>query len=244
MVHDNYKEMIPVHVLSALDSADERALNEHLEGCAECRRDLAEWEAVAASLALSADPSEPSTEVRRKLLTQIQSEKSVSNVVPLPGRQRNLWQSLGSLGSIAAMVLFVGLIIAVIVLWQQNRTLRQQDQLIEILSSPGAKIKDLRGTNEAPGASARIVFDWTGRALLIVNGLPRPPQGKEYQLWFIEGKHAPRPGNTFSTDSSGRSQSAQHVLAQDYDYSVLAVTLEPAGGVQAPTGAIYLRSDL
>jgi anti-sigma-K factor RskA len=243
MVHDDYKEMFPAHALSTLDAAEERALNEHLEVCVECRRDLAEWEAVAASLALSADPLEPSAEVRRRLLTQIQSEKSVSNVVPLARTQRNLWNSLGSLGQIAALLLFAALIIAVIVLWQQNRHLRRQTTLVEILSSPGAGIKDLHGTNEAPGASAKIVFDSTGRALLIVTGLPRPPQGKEYQLWFIEPKQAPRPGNTFSTDSAGRAQVDQHVLAQDRDYSVAAVTLEPAGGVKSPTGAMYLRSD-
>ena len=69
MVHDDYKEMIPAHALSALDAGDERALNEHLAECAECRRDVAEWEAVAASLALSADPGTrcPSIQTRRSL---------------------------------------------------------------------------------------------------------------------------------------------------------------------------------
>lgn len=244
MVHDDYKEMIPAHALSALDAAEERAMSEHLATCEECRRDLAEWEAVAANLALSAEPSTPSTQVRERILQRVQADlqaKSTTNVLPLQRPKRDLWRSLGS---IAAVVLFAGLIIAVIALWQQNRRLRQQDELVEILSSPGARMKDLRGTNEAPGASAKIVFDSTGRALLIVNGLPRPPQGKQYQLWFIEPKRAPRPGNTFSTDSAGRGQSSDHMLAMDGDYSVLAVTLEPAGGVQAPTGAIYLRSDL
>ena len=249
MVHDDYKEMIPAHALSTLDAAEARALNEHLEGCAECRRDLAEWEAVAASLALSADALEPSAQVRERILERVRtepqsvSEKSASNVVPLPRARRNLWNSLGSLGSIAAVILFAALLIAVIVLWQQNRRPRQDTTLVEILSSPGAGMKDLHGTTEAPGASAKIVYDSTGRAILIVNGLPRPPQGKEYQLWFIEAKHAPRPGNTFSTDSAGRAQVNEHILAQDRDYSVLAVTLEPAGGVKSPTGAMYLRSD-
>jgi anti-sigma factor RsiW len=79
MVHDDYKELIPAHALSALDAADERALNEHLAECAECRRDLAEWEATAASLALSAKPMEPSPQVREKLLTQIRAENSASD---------------------------------------------------------------------------------------------------------------------------------------------------------------------
>jgi anti-sigma-K factor RskA len=235
MVHDDYKEMIPAHALSALDAADERVLNEHLATCADCRRDLAEWEATAASLALTADPIEPSPEVRTRIL------KSVSSVVPLPSRQRNVWKQLGA---IAAVIIFAALLIFVIVLWQQNRRLRQEQQLTEILSSPGARMKELHGTTEAPGATARIVFDWTGRAILIASGLPKPPPGKEYQLWFIEQKKPPRPGKTFSTDSTGRGVSEDHVLDVDRDYSVLAVTLEPAGGVQSPTGQIYLRSDL
>ena len=238
MVHNDYKEMIPAHALSALDAADERALSEHLAGCAECRRDLAEWEATAASLALSADTVEPSPEVREKIL------KSVSSVVPFPRPQQNLWQRLGSLGSIAAVLAFVALAVSVVVLWQQNRRLRQENEVVQILSSPGARVKDLKGTTEAPGASAKIVFDWTGRALLITSGLPRPPQGKEYQLWFIEPKHSPRPGKTFSTDNDGRGHLEERVSEVDREYSVFAVTLEPAGGVKSPTGAIYLRSDL
>ena len=244
MVHEDYKEMIPAHALSTLDGADESALHEHLEGCAECHRDLEQWQAIAASLALSADPVEPSHAVRQKLLTQIDSEKSVSNVVPLARPQRNLWNSLGSLGQIAAVIIFAALIIAVVLLWQQDRRHQQETQLVEILSSPGARMKDLHGTNEAPGASAKMVFDSTGRALLIASGLPRPPQGKEYQLWFIEPKRAPRPGKTFSTDSAGRGQLEERILEVDHEYSVFAITLEPAGGVKSPTGAIYLRSDL
>ena len=34
MVHDDYKEMIPARALSALDAAEEQALNEHLKTCA------------------------------------------------------------------------------------------------------------------------------------------------------------------------------------------------------------------
>src|SRR6058998_1132764 len=132
MVHDDYKEMIPAHALSALDAGEERALNEHLASCADCRRDLGEWETVAASLALTADLTEPSPEVRRKLLAQMQSEKSLSNVVPLATPRRNLWHSLGSLGSIAAIIIFVALLVAVIVLWQQNRTLRRQNDAFQL----------------------------------------------------------------------------------------------------------------
>src|SRR5687768_16110411 len=169
MVHNDYKEMIPAHALSALDAADERVLNEHLAECAECRRDLSEWERTAASLALSAKPMEPSPQLREKLLTQIRSEKSgivraeksgtvrsagpetsgtvrgensgsenpASNVIPLGRPSRNLWQFLGSLGSIAAIILFAALLVSVFMLWQQNRELRRENEFFQLINAPG-----------------------------------------------------------------------------------------------------------
>lgn len=231
MAHDDYKEMIPAHALSALDAAEERALNEHLAECAECRRDLAEWEATAASLALTADPVEPSPEVRARILRSV---SSVSSVVPLLSRP---------FAAIAAVVIFAALIISVIVLWQQNRTLKQQNEIAQLLTAPGTRVAQLSGTNEATGASAKLAYDQNGRAVLIADGLPRAPQGKEYQLWFIVDKK-PIPGKTFAPDNRGHSLSQDQVPQAARNSAVFAITLEPTGGVSAPTGAIYLSGEL
>jgi len=246
MVHEDYKEMIPAHALSTLDSADERALNEHLEACAECRRDLAEWEAVAASLSLTADPVTPSAQLRERILDRVHteprysSEKSPANVLALPSPRHNLWNSLGS---IAAVILFAALIIAVIVLWQQNRTLREQNETFQLLTAPGTRVAQLSGTPEASGATAKLAYDQNGRAILIADGLPRAPAGKEYQLWFIVN-NKPVPGKTFAPDNRGRGVVRDQVPAAARKSAVFAITLEPAGGVAAPTGAIYLRGEL
>ena len=248
MVHDDYKEMIPAHALSALDAGDERALNEHLAGCSECRRDLAEWEATAASLALSAKPMEPSPEVREKLLSRIRSEKSGSdqsgsNVVPFSRPPRTLWNSLGSFGSIAAVILFAALIVSVVVLWQQNRVLQHENAFYKLLTAPGSRIAELSGTTEASGAEAKLAYDKDGRAFLIVNGLPRAPEGKEYQLWYIVD-NKPLPGKTFAPDNSGNGKLEDQVPEAARQSAIFAITLEPAGGVRTPTGAIYLRGEL
>lgn len=263
MAHDDYKELIPIHALSALDATDERALNEHLAECADCRRDLAEWEATAASLALSAKPMEPSPRVRENLLTQIRAETAVapvpaekpaasigaeksgsdssaSNVLPFGRPTRTLWSSLGA---IAAVVLFAALIIAVVVLWQQNRELKRENQLTKLITAPGSRIAQLSGTPEASGATAKLAYDPTGRAVLIASGLPHAPQGKEYQLWYIVD-NKPLPGKTFAPDPSGNGTLEDHVPEAARNSAIFAITLEPAGGVRAPTGAIYLRSEL
>lgn len=244
MVHNDYKEMIPAHALSALDAADERALTEHLADCPECQRELAEWEATAASLSLSADPIEPSAQVRERILSQIgseKSEKSPSKVLPFTSPQRTQW---GSLTSIAAVILFVALIVTVVVLWQQNRTLRRQNEVYQlVLTTPGSHIAELSGTREASGASAKLAYDNNGSALLIVNNLPRAPEGKAYQLWFIVGDK-PLPGKTFNPNEHGHIMTSDQVPDIARKSAVFAVTLEPAGGVKSPTGAIYLRGEL
>ena len=247
MVHNDYKEMIPVHALSALDAADARELTKHLAECDECRRELADWESTAASLALSAKPMEPSPQVREKLLTQIRSEKSgsesASKVLPFKNPPRNLWNSLGSFGSIAAVILFAALIVSVFVLWQQNQQLRQENEVFKLLTAPGSRMAGLSGTAEATGATAMLAYDESGRAMLITTGLPQAPAGKQYQLWFIVN-NKPLPGKAFSTDSSGHTMIKDEVPAAARHSAVFAVTLEPAGGVVSPTGSIYLRSEL
>lgn len=243
MVHDDYKELIPMHALSALDAGDERALNEHLAGCAECRRDLAEWEETAASLALSAKPMEPSPEVREKLLNQIRSEKSAPNVIPFSRPPRTLWNSLGSFGSIAAVILFAALIVSIVLLYQQNRVLQHENEFYKLLTAPGSRVAELSGTTEASAAEAKLAYDKNGRAFLIVNGLPRAPEGKEYQLWYIVD-NKPLPGKTFAPDNSGNGKLEDQVPEAARQSAVFAITLEPAGGVRTPTGAIYLRGEL
>jgi anti-sigma-K factor RskA len=233
--------MIAAHALSALDGADERALNEHLATCAECRRDLAEWEATAASLALSANPMEPSPRVRERILSAI---KSPPNVLPFAKPRANIWHSLGSLGSIAALILFAALTTTVVILWQQNRQLRRDNEFYQLLTEPGSRVAELSGTTEAAGATAKLAYDKTGRAILIANGLPRTPEGKQYQLWFIVGNKPPLPGKAFSPDNGGNSRTHDQVPETARNSAVFAITLEPTGGGSTPTGAIFLRGEL
>jgi anti-sigma-K factor RskA len=246
MVHEDYKEMIPARVLSALDAAEARALNDHLSECAECQMELQEWEATAAALAVSAKPMEPSPEVRERLLNEIRKELSVPQVIPFRSATRNIWTSFGSLGAIAAVILVTALIVGLIVLWRQNRAvqteLARSQEFLQLVTTPGARVTDLQGIDLGAGATAKLVYDNTGRAMLMADKLPDLPQGKAYQLWFIVGKNPPMPGKTFLPDDAGKGMLKDQMPKAALDSAVFAITMEPAGGVAAPTGPIYLRS--
>jgi len=242
MVHEDYKEMIPARALSALDAAEAQALNEHLKNCAECRKELDEWQATAAALSLGANPAEPSPKVRERILDEVRKELSEPNVVPFRSTSRNLWRSFGSLGAMAAAVLFTALLVGVVVLWRQNTELQQSRAFVQLATSPGARVTELKSTAVGAGARATVAYDANGHAILVADKLPDLPQGKAYQLWFIVGNKPPMPGRTFAPDSSGKGMFNEQMPREALDSPVFAVTVEPAGGAKAPTGPIFLSS--
>ena len=246
MAHEDYKEMIPARALSALDAAEAQALNEHLENCAECRKELDEWQATAAALALGANQAEPSPKVRERILDEVRKDLSEPNVVPFRSTSRNLWSSFGSLGAMAAAVLFTALIVTLIVLWRQNNAiqdeLQQSREFVQLVTSPGARVRELRGVDLAAGATATVAYDTNGRAILVADKLPGVPQGKAYQLWFIVGNKPPLPGKTFAPDNNGKGTMKEQMPREALDSPTFAITVEPAGGSTTPTSPIYLRS--
>ena len=246
MVHEDYKEMIPARALSALDAEEARALNDHLSECAECRMELQEWEATAAAMAVSAKPMEPSPEVRERLLTEIRKDLSVPQVIPFRSATRNIWTSFGSLGAIAAVILATALIVGLIVLWRQNQAvqakLARSQEFLQLVTTPGAKVTELSGVDLGAGATAKLAYDNSGRAMLVADKLPNVPAGKAYQLWFIVGNNPPMPGKTFLPDDAGKGTLREQMPQAALNSAVFAITLEPASGVPAPTGPIYLRS--
>jgi anti-sigma-K factor RskA len=242
MVHDDYKEMIPARALSALDAAEEHALNEHLENCAECRKELEDWQATAAALSLTPDPVEPSPRVRERILSEVRKDLS-STVIPFRSTpKRNIWSSFGSLGAIAAVVLFAALSIGLAVLWRQNQKLERSKEFVELVNTPGAKVSELSGAEPGRSGTAKLAYDRTGRAILMASKLPSVPQGKAYQLWFIVGNKPPMPGKTFVPDSAGNAVLKDELPREAIDANVFAITVEPERGSTAPTSPIYLRS--
>jgi anti-sigma-K factor RskA len=259
MSHEDYKEMIPAHALSALDWTDDRALNDHLAQCVECRQELNDWQQTAAAVALRASPAEPSPQVRERILSQIRSERDETitpKVISFKKPQKNIWSSFGSLGAVAAAVLFVFLLGYVFLLWRENRVMRHELEtlvqanqriqadlkMVEMLRTPGTKLMELTGTAAAPGAFAKLAYNQSGHAMVMTSGLPTPPAGKEYQLWFIVADKPPMRGKTFSTNGNGKGMLEDQLPDVALKSATFAVTLEPQGGSASPTMPMYLRS--
>jgi len=111
----------------------------------------------------------------------------------------------------------------------------------ELLRDPAAQVLALRGVGPSPQATGRVVWHAVNGGHLFVANLPAPPPGKAYELWTI-GEGAPQPAGVFQVDAQGRGSHRIAPVDATKPVKVFAVTLEPAGGVPAPTGPMVLAS--
>lgn len=113
-------------------------------------------------------------------------------------------------------------------------------RILDVVQSDRLRVVALGGLEGAPQAHGRVLWSPEKKqAVLYVFELPRPPAGKEYQLWVIDGQ-TPRSEGVFAVGADGR---ATHVLPEPpaaAGASAFAITIEPAGGMPQPTGAILL----
>jgi len=79
---------------------------------------------------------------------------------------------------------------------------------------------------------ATVVLAADRTATLQVDGLAHAPQGKTYEAWIIPAGSAPRRAGLFTGGDAASSLSLRGKLPA---HAVVAVTLERAGGVSAPT---------
>ena len=138
----------------------------------------------------------------------------------------------------AAVVLLTALIVGLVVLWRQNQLMQDElaksKEFVELVTTPGARVSQLKGIDLGTGATASLAYDQNGHAMLMANKLPNPPQGKAYQLWFIVGKNPPMPGKTFSPDSRGKGMLKDQMPREAMDSAIFAITMEPEGELVLP----------
>jgi anti-sigma-K factor RskA len=125
-------------------------------------------------------------------------------------------------------------------------TLRDQvtvsGQLTQVVLAPDARIVRLGPLAPAPDAAGLVaIAPARNRAVLHVAGLPPAPPGKEYELWWIGSKSGPVKAALFAPAARGEATVASTLPPAGEQLLASAVTLEPAGGVDKPTGAMYLK---
>jgi len=107
-----------------------------------------------------------------------------------------------------------------------------------------ARVAHLGGLAPAVSAAGTVALSRAqGTAILHVSGLPPVPDGSVYEVWWIGKQRGPLKAGLFEPSSQGGTIVALDLPPPDEVVLASAVTLEPRGGVEQPTGAMYLKGD-
>jgi hypothetical protein len=108
-----------------------------------------------------------------------------------------------------------------------------------VLAAPDLARIDLAGQPAAPSASARALWSRARGMVFTASNLPPLPAGRVYQVWVVAGP-APISAGLLTPDAAGGGMVYFDTPADIPAPRAIAVTIEPAGGLPAPTGAFYL----
>jgi anti-sigma-K factor RskA len=202
-------ELSAAYALDALSADEREEFEQHLAHCAECQETVAAFHDTAASLAHGVEAEQPPPRLRARILDEAHGERQ--NVVLL--RSRWVMRATGAVAAFAAILAIVFGIWAA----SLHNELGERPQAFAL-----------------SGADGQLVVTEGREATLIVNRLAAAPAGKTYEAWVIQDD-TPRPAGTFS---GGGTQTAFALTRAVPEDATVAVTIEPAGGVDAPTGDV------
>jgi anti-sigma-K factor RskA len=232
----NCEELRPdylLYVLGVLEDPEQTEVRAHLDrGCAECAAGVRQARSWAYAMGGSVEGPAPPRHLRKRVLSIAGAASKT---------QRN-W-----LGWIAAAATALAGIAVVTV---ETRSFRAEEaqmraaiarngmeaaalrQVLDLIQAP-----DTREINFGQGQPApprgRVFVNRSG-VLLIASRLPAPPPGKTYEMWIIRGG-SPSAAGLFASDAQGNALHFYGPEVPPASGDIVAVTLEPAGGVNAPT---------
>jgi len=253
--HEHWREHGEIYALGALDGQELKEFEAHLaSGCAICEAYVRETRETLAVLHRSLRPDAPPLAIKSRILDQIAPQAIVR-----PRQEKTPWLNWNwwGLGIAAVATAAVALVLIANLTRTQSELEKakaqlaalkiesaQKDELLQLLSSQDVRLVELKGLEAAPAARAKLFWNPGARSgVLLINGLPKTPTDKAYELWGIAGTE-PVPAGVFRVDDQGQARFRMPVLGRGKNFDKFAVTLEPAAGVEKPSGPMVLLGSL
>lgn len=247
--HDELGELAALYALGALTGVERQAFEAHLGSCSTCLAELRSFTTVVDRLAFAAPAASPPAALRHRTLASLQQTDRTRPTLPDKGTQngsaRWAW-----LAAAAMLVISVGLTVYSASLRERIRLLERQvaDALrsteaarvrLAVLTAPDLTDVALTGQAPAQRASGRALWSRSRGVVFAASSLPPLPANRTYQLWYLTSG-PPVSAGVFEPERDGRAIAFFPTPELITAPSGFAVSLEPEGGVPAPTGAIYL----
>lgn len=244
----SFKELLGPYLLGGLSGEEERNLEEHLESCPECWRELAE---LREAHEFMREPSwSPPPELKEQVLSQTDAatvsrlrhddgtdeERAAHGAEDPDQSPRHRRRRVGRMAvPLVAAALLVAAFLLGGVLSDALPNLGGPDETIA-LSSTGL-VPEASGEVRVSGSGSNYDVE------LEVQRLPEPPGDGFYELWFV-GDEGRTSAGTFRTSSEGRATVRLSVPSNVRTYERVGITYEPADGDPMPSGEKVLGADL
>jgi anti-sigma-K factor RskA len=247
MTHEEAQELIAVLALNAVDGIERAELEEHIEECIRCSRELDGLRGVSSTLGNVSEPA--SEELWQRISEHLYDDIDPGNlppirvldfpnavVTPLARRRTNMSNGTkftAGLFSVAAAALVAVLSFNLV---QANNHVAQltnalgvanRGAVVAALVTPGHIDVTLDSAHHAPVAKIVLL---NGHGYVVSSKMPQLSSAQTYQLWGIIA------GKPISIGLMGsKPTNIEFSVASALQPSKLAVTIEPAGGSQTPS---------
>jgi anti-sigma-K factor RskA len=235
---------IDVHQLAAayaLDAVDERERAEfeaHYPTCPVCRPEVAGFRETLSHLA-AASAATPPASLKAEVMAEISTTRQLSPLLPqtvadlAAFRQRR--QRMLRIVTLAAALILIAA--GAFVVGRQSRgATGYAETAAAVISRDDTRVVDLLGSGTG---SFKVAWSPSSAQVVVIgNGLAEPEPGKAYELWQIDNA-GPHAMGLLDRANNGR---VRRVLTVDGSPSEWAITVEPQGGVDAPTGAVIFTN--
>ena len=236
---DELREFYELYALGVADEPERGEIRAHLDrGCEVCMIGVKRGIEMSALLGGTAPAAAPPARQRRRILASAGFEENKFGWLMF-------WVAAAALSLVAA-VYFSG---------RERQfaedTLRLQDQvrsqttelthLQEMLAMIGGPDTVVTSFGEKQPAKGKVYANPRGIVLMASN-LPVAPAGKMYEMWVIPKGAKPQPAGMFQSTADGV---AMHMIYRSVAAGdTVAVTMEVADGVDAPTSPILILAPL
>jgi len=256
MNSERFEDLKEAYVLGALSEEERLSFEEYLAAYPERQAEIDELSAVAGLLAFAPQEQEPSSELRSRVMEVVEAEAEPRGI-----RRRSTFARLGDFLSVRSLALGTAVLLVIGLLsWNVLLQGQVEDLQGKVQNAQGrvqnlqGKVEDTRekqqvqqsqtikleGSWADQGANAEVASIHKNQIILVARNMPTVPEDRTCQIWVINND-VPEPSGLFQPDGN---MTATPITNSITKADVIAVTVEPAGGSEKPTGDPVLLAKL
>jgi anti-sigma-K factor RskA len=268
--HTGFRDQAAAYALGVLTTEERSEFEIHLSGCPECAAEVHSYAPVLTALAEGVPQPDLPASLRTRVLAAVErSSEPVLTFARAPRavtaeklESRRPWAPwlLAAASLIAAVALggYSGRIRGQLAALEQRvrdvtqradasdrqvaelqAKLSENRAVVVVLNASDLVRVDLAGQPVAPLAMARAFWSRSRGLVFTASRLPPLPAGRTYQLWVVTAQ-APVGAGLLKPEVDGGAHAVFMTPSNLAKPVAIALTIEPEGGVPAPTGDKYL----